>query len=204
MRLQNSLVTLAMVKYRQGNLKAMRELMVEQLEIDPRRGLPSLIGATALLSVVEGGFDTTASLMGAAEAGTERIGISRFGSFIYTETFDQAIATTRSELGDVRWTDRWNAGRELSVDAVLELVRGALSPTIEASTSPVASPWDALSTREREVLKLIARGNSNQQIADALFISPATAKVHVRSIMTKLNLESRTSAAAFAIHNGLN
>jgi DNA-binding NarL/FixJ family response regulator len=53
------------------------------------------------------------------------------------------------------------------------------------------------------VLRLVAQGCSNQEIADQLFISPQTAKVHVRSILAKLNLESRTAAAAFAIRHGL-
>jgi NarL family two-component system response regulator LiaR len=53
------------------------------------------------------------------------------------------------------------------------------------------------------VLRLLAQGHSNQQIADALFISLPTTKVHVHSILTKLNVESRTAAAAFALTNGL-
>ena len=61
-----------------------------------------------------------------------------------------------------------------------------------------------LSPREREVLQLIAQGRSNREIADVLFISTPTVKVHVRSILTKLALDSRTAAAAFAIHHGLN
>jgi two-component system, NarL family, response regulator LiaR len=52
-------------------------------------------------------------------------------------------------------------------------------------------------------LSLLAQGKSNQQIADALFISVPTTKVHVHSILAKLNVESRTAAASFALTNGL-
>ncbi len=53
----------------------------------------------------------------------------------------------------------------------------------------------ALSPREREVGELIVRGYSNKEIASALFISVPTAKVHVRSILSKLAVKSRTQAA---------
>jgi len=53
----------------------------------------------------------------------------------------------------------------------------------------------SLTPREREVASLLARGNSNKQIATALFITPATAKLHVRHIFEKLNVSSRTEAA---------
>jgi DNA-binding NarL/FixJ family response regulator len=52
-----------------------------------------------------------------------------------------------------------------------------------------------LSPREREVVKLLSQGRSNKEIAAALFISPATAKVHVHHILEKLGVTNRTEAA---------
>lgn len=63
---------------------------------------------------------------------------------------------------------------------------------------PEPSP-DALSGRELEVLQLLARGLSNQAIAEDLQISPKTVKAHVSTILQKLHLENRTEAAVYAL-----
>ena len=60
-----------------------------------------------------------------------------------------------------------------------------------------------LSPREMEVLRLMADGLSNRQVADALYVSLRTVATHVTSVLTKLDLPSRTAAVAFAIRNGL-
>jgi NarL family two-component system response regulator LiaR len=62
---------------------------------------------------------------------------------------------------------------------------------------------EPLSEREIEVLRLVARGHSNQQIAEALIISPKTAKTHVSNILSKLGLASRTQAAVYALRENL-
>ncbi|WP_325050844.1 helix-turn-helix transcriptional regulator [Actinomadura spongiicola] len=61
----------------------------------------------------------------------------------------------------------------------------------------------SLTVREREVLKLVADGLGNREIASRLFISPKTASVHVSNILAKLNVASRTQAAAVAHREGL-
>jgi len=67
---------------------------------------------------------------------------------------------------------------------------------------PLPSPSPAypagLSTREVEVLRLVASGRTNREIADTLFLSERTIQVHVRNILTKTNTGNRTAAAAFA------
>jgi two-component system, NarL family, response regulator LiaR len=62
-------------------------------------------------------------------------------------------------------------------------------------------PLQPLSPREREVLGLIARGQSNRQIARDLVIGEQTVKTHVRSILTKLGLQDRVQAAIFALRH---
>lgn len=62
---------------------------------------------------------------------------------------------------------------------------------------------DPLSERELDVLRLLARGMSNQEIADTLIIGDATVRSHVSSILRKLQLASRTQAALYALREGL-
>ncbi|MDZ4291433.1 MAG: LuxR C-terminal-related transcriptional regulator, partial [Hydrogenophaga sp.] len=62
---------------------------------------------------------------------------------------------------------------------------------------------DLLSPREREILLLIARGDSNKLIARALDIAETTVKIHVQHILRKLGLSSRVQAAVYATSRGL-
>jgi DNA-binding CsgD family transcriptional regulator/tetratricopeptide (TPR) repeat protein len=88
----------------------------------------------------------------------------------------------------------------LSMARLLELVDAADAVTRErASRLP-----DDLTPREVEVLRLIAAGRSNKDIATALFISLNTVATHVRSILNKTHTANRTEAAAYAMQQGLN
>ena len=69
---------------------------------------------------------------------------------------------------------------------------------------PSSEPADmGLSTREREVLELIADGATNREIADALFLSPHTVKEYTSSLYRKLNVRNRAEAASRAEQLGL-
>ena len=72
-----------------------------------------------------------------------------------------------------------------------------------AQTEERPSTPDRLTQRELEVLKLIAQGLGNQEIADALVVSVATVYTHVSRILDKLHLASRTQAALYALREGL-
>ena len=79
---------------------------------------------------------------------------------------------------------------------------------VEHLTRPQPAPSDEadlaqLTEREQDVLKLIARGLSNRQIAEALHITEGTVKGHVSNILSKLHLQDRTQAALFAVRHGL-
>jgi DNA-binding CsgD family transcriptional regulator len=64
-------------------------------------------------------------------------------------------------------------------------------------------PQAKLSARELEVLRLVARGDSNKQIARTLFRSGSTVAMHLRNIFARIAVENRTEAAAFAFRNRL-
>ncbi len=69
------------------------------------------------------------------------------------------------------------------------------SPTASALTDPAV---EELTEREREILKLVARGASNRQIGETLFITEGTVKNHMSNILSKLGLRDRTQAALYA------
>ena len=90
--------------------------------------------------------------------------------------------------------------RELGRRARLTVARaGRAAPPGSAGRGPLAG----LTSREVEVLRLLAVGLSNREIAAALFIAPKTASVHVSNILAKLGASTRTEAAAIAHSNGL-
>jgi two-component system, NarL family, response regulator LiaR len=81
----------------------------------------------------------------------------------------------------------------LAPEAAARLMR-----EVRAPESP-----EALTGREAEVLRLLARGKANKQIASSLYVSEKTVKAHVSSILMKLGVQSRTQAALYAVRSGL-
>ncbi|HVM17238.1 MAG TPA: response regulator transcription factor [Gaiellaceae bacterium] len=71
------------------------------------------------------------------------------------------------------------------------------------ATSPAARELPALTQRERDVLRLLADGLSNEEIGKRLFISPETVRTHVRKAMAKLDADTRTQAVATALRQSL-
>ena len=78
----------------------------------------------------------------------------------------------------------------------------AAQALIHATTQPPKLGHD-LTTREREVLELMSKGQNNVEIAEGLIVSRSTVKFHVSNILSKLHSSSRTEAVAFAIENNL-
>jgi predicted ATPase/DNA-binding CsgD family transcriptional regulator len=113
---------------------------------------------------------------------------------------DAAPERVRSELDPETFARCWEAGQAMTqVDIVAEAT--ALRAAIPAAPAPTVAA--GLSARELEILRRMAAGLSNQQIADELFISLRTVTSHVTSVLGKLGVTSRTAAVAYAIRNGL-
>jgi predicted ATPase/DNA-binding CsgD family transcriptional regulator len=144
-----------------------------------------------------------ARLLGAAEAGRALAGSA---TFRHQWQHAELVPRVRAALGERAFATAVADGGRLAIDdAVVEawgVLRGeTVARAGRDAGSPV--PHGALSPREAEVLRLVARGFSDQQIADDLFISYRTATTHVRNILAKLGVENRTEATAEAVRRGL-
>jgi len=82
-------------------------------------------------------------------------------------------------------------------------VAARLVQEVQGARRETLNPFSELSDREMEILRLIASGISNREIAETLFISEKTVKSHVSNILSKLHLADRTQAAVYAWNQGI-
>lgn len=82
-----------------------------------------------------------------------------------------------------------------------EVTKKAISWMTSITNRSISRPNDELTEREREVLGLVARGYTNKQIAEALYLSEKTARNHVSHILEKLGLSRRSEAAVYAVEH---
>ncbi|MDQ4044515.1 MAG: LuxR C-terminal-related transcriptional regulator, partial [Chloroflexota bacterium] len=108
------------------------------------------------------------------------------------------VAKLRTTLGDPAFREEWDAGAALAMaDAAEEALKAA-------AESSVSREWPGgLSQREVEVLRLVAAGLTNGEVADRLYLSRRTVDAHMRRIYDKLNLSSRLDAIRYAAQHGL-
>ena len=172
-----------------------RECLRLYQQMDSTWGITMVLQACAQEAMALGRPEQAVRLAGAAEAHRERIGVPI--QSIDIEAYEQFVADMRSTL-ESGFDAVWQDGTGLSIDQAIDL---ALEPYDEPATDPLRET--SLSKREAEVLKLLAHGKSNQDIADILFISRHTAAHHVTSILNKLGVDSRTAAAMWAVKQGL-
>jgi len=114
------------------------------------------------------------------------------GYILKDATHDELRVAIRSVL---------NGKIYLSPDISSNVINGYLgSGRLEGRA---ASPWDTLTHREREVLKLVAEGHSNKYIAEYLCLSIKTVEKHRSNLMRKLDLHNASTLTAYAIEKGL-
>ncbi len=160
----------------------------------------------ARVAMATGQAAQSARVLGAVEAFDETMGLVLPPE--EQEQQDHTATVARVALGDAAFDAAVAEGRALTFDSVvaagLAVAHAAVASSEAGSTmpSPVAGPG-ALTRRELEVLRLLADGCTDRQIAAALFISPKTAGHHVARILAKLGVDSRTRAAAHALRRGL-
>jgi DNA-binding CsgD family transcriptional regulator len=107
------------------------------------------------------------------------------------------VDALRSRLEEEAFREAWSEGRAMGMERA---VGYALQP--RGPSAPTALPA-GLSAREVEVLRLVANGMTNAQVARELFISPNTVNRHLNSIYAKLGASSRAAAARFAAEHHL-
>lgn len=117
------------------------------------------------------------------------------GGTVGAVTYQRLFATMARLRDDARYVASWAAGAQMSREQAVSaaLAMSASSPIQDTLVSASAS--EPLTRREREIAQLLARGDSNRQIAEALFVSVGTVSVHVHRILQKLGLYSRQQVA---------
>jgi non-specific serine/threonine protein kinase len=177
------------------------ESLVLHWEDGDKVRIAGCLSSLAIVAALSRQPERAARLFGAAEALREAIGapVPR-----HLGQYARATGHARDALGERAFDDAWAAGRALPLtDAVKEAA--GLSPDpgrIAAARTP--PPRDlGLTARELEVLRLLPRGLTNREIGEALFITERTAATHIQNIFGKLDIGSRSEAAAFAVERGL-
>ncbi|RCJ32883.1 DNA-binding response regulator [Nostoc minutum NIES-26] len=142
--------------------------------------------ATRILAL--SAFDRDTQVMGMLAAGAD-------GYCLKTIEWGQLITVIQLIL---------QGGAYLDPQIAQKVARMLKSPVVSSGVTTSDTPQQTLlSNREREILKLIAKGCSNQEIADQLYLSLGTVKSYVRMILNKLSVDDRVQAAAMAVREGL-
>ena len=130
-----------------------------------------------------------ARLWGAAEALREKMSMSLSHFDFVHSGYERDLSAVRAALSEASFEAAWAEGRAMSPERAIEYALG--EPPHEETTHP-------LTRRELEVLRLVARGMSNQQIATDLVLSEHTVHRHVANVLGKLGVSSRATAVAEA------
>jgi non-specific serine/threonine protein kinase len=207
------LAHLSLLARQQGDRRRAAPLDRERLAISRELGAGWVIAEGCLVAAEAAGWlrepERAARLLGAATALMERFCASLPPSL--PSEIDAMGADVRAALGEAAFAAAWAAGQSLPLDeagAEADAVFAAEEQACAPGAAPLPPVLDAaarsgLSPRELEVVRLVAAGRSNREIADALFISHGTATTHVRNVLAKLGLDSRTAVAGWAIRHGL-
>ncbi|TME05251.1 MAG: tetratricopeptide repeat protein [Chloroflexi bacterium] len=173
--------------------------------------IASCLDGLAEVAIAKGQPEWAAHLLAAAALLREDLGVSPPSYNL--ANYERAVDTTRAQLGEERFAAAWAEGRKMTLEQVLAEQARATTPGQTSTVSTIQQPADTaappptypdeLTPREVEVLRLVASGLSNAQMAEKLIISPRTVHAHVRSIYSKLFITSRSAATRYAIDHKL-
>ena len=213
-----TLSLLGKVAARQGDYPAARALYEESLQSLvrlpgvnsnlPTLDLPSALEGLAAVVAAQGELVWAAHLWGAAEAWRHTLRIPL--APVYRVDYERSVATAPTQLDEEAFAAAWAQGRSMTPEQALatrgSVTRPLLIPADPATVSPPlkASIYpDGLTAREVEVLRLVAQGLADAQVAQHLVISPHTVNTHLKSIYGKLQVTSRSAATRYALEHHL-
>jgi DNA-binding CsgD family transcriptional regulator/tetratricopeptide (TPR) repeat protein len=185
-----------------GDHRRANALSEEGLERSRRQRALHQVGhhlhVAAVLAGAQGLAARSARLWGAAEALREAIGAGLVPVESYY--YGPYIAAARAQLDEPSWTAAWAEGRAMTPEQAVEY---ALDQSQDPAETESPTYPAGLSVREAEVLKLVAQGMTNAQIAEKLYISPRTVNAHMGSVYHKIGSSTRAEAARFATEHDL-
>jgi predicted ATPase/class 3 adenylate cyclase/DNA-binding CsgD family transcriptional regulator len=202
-----SLALLARVAAFQGDYATSRTLYEESLAVSSALGdkeaIASCFEGLGAVLAAQGHADTSlwaTRLWGAAEALREAIGAPM--PPLERATYEQWLATVRTQLGEEIFAAAWAQGQTMTPEQALASEGQPMLPKRTLAAPPATYPA-GLTIREVEVLRLVARGLTDAEVAEILILSPRTVSTHLRSIYNKLGVTSRSAATRFAVEHDL-
>jgi predicted ATPase/DNA-binding CsgD family transcriptional regulator len=163
-------------------------------EVGDKRHIAECLEGLAGAATYLGKAESAAKLMGVAEILREETNSPL--PPVYRANYDRDVATIRSQLGEANFFKAWAEGREFTFDQMIDETFQIIS--IQKSSTPLilqsANSLERLNERELEVLRLIAQGFSNREIADKLVLAVSTVKWYINNIFAKLQVRNRTQA----------
>lgn len=186
----------------QGELALAANLLAESLVVaeqmnDIRHSLGAVAGLAGVASAL-GQPQRAARLLGAVESAKEVSGIRRPALAQHSARLTREV---EGRLAESAFTQAWNEGCALRfADAITDALAFASSVS---TLQPVLSDGVRLTPRELDVLRLLAQGQSDKEIAFALRIGARTVQSHVGNLFAKLGVNARAEAAAVAVRRGL-
>lgn len=202
-----ALAWLGLVHLMQGEIDdaaaALEDALSTFVRIGSSERVAELLRRTALLAAARSSNHDAVRLFATASVLSDHLG--SHPRLPESRIYDDTLERLRQRLPSRAFTAAWNAGRDLSQAEAVELAKSVLAASSAATVAPQGTPTrpNPLSDRETEVLRLIAEGMTDADIADALSISRRTAATHVRHIYDKISVTSRAAAAAWAVRNGI-
>ena len=141
-----------------------------------------------------------AQLWGAAEALRDVFGVPM--PLVQRADYERSVSAARVHLGERAFASSWAQGRSMTPEQALAAKGQKPTPKLTTTAIPQTNPA-GLTAREVEVLRLLADGLTDIQIAEKLILSPRTVHAHISSIYNKLDVTSRSAATRYAIEHHL-